>query len=70
LITKRRQEGAVRPTEGKVQQWKKARKKEPAYPNWEKIQEYCEIKDVLEDTRLLELGWMTGEVIETYTECR
>jgi len=53
-----------------VQQWEKARKKEPAHPNWEKTQEYCEIKDVLEDTRLLELGWMTGEVIVTYTECR
>ena len=28
------------------------------------------MKDVLEDARPLELGWMTGEVIVTYIECR
>ena len=39
-------------------------------PNWEKVQEYCKMKDVPEDARLLELGWMTGEVIVTYIECR
>jgi len=67
---KRRQEGAVCPIEGKAQQWEKARKRELVHPNWEKIQEYCEMKNVLEDTRPLELGWMTEEVIVTYIECR
>ena len=67
---KRRQEGAVCPIEGKAQQWEKARKGELVHPNWEKIQEYCEMKNVLEDTRPLELGWMTEEVIVTYIECR
>ena len=28
------------------------------------------MKDMLEDARLLELGWMTGEVIVTYIKCR
>ena len=67
---KRRQKEAVYPTEGKVQQWEKARKREPACSNWEKAQEYCEMKDMPKDARLLELGWMTGEVIVTYIECR
>jgi len=58
------------PTERKVQQWKKARKREPACPNWEKVQEYCEMKDMPEDTRPLELEWMTGEFIVTYIEYR
>ena len=40
------------------------------HPNWEKVQEYCEMKDMPEDARLLELGWITGEVIMTYIECR
>ena len=66
----RRQEGAVRSTEEKVQQWKKARKRKPVYPNWEKVQEYCEMKNMLEDMRPLELRWMTGEVIVTYIEYR
>jgi len=57
-------------TEGKVQQWEKARKREPVYPNWKKAQEYCKMKNKLEDVRPLELGWMTGEVIVTYIECR
>ena len=67
---KRRQKEAVYPTEGKVQQWEKARKRELACSNWEKAQEYCEMKDMPKDARLLELGWMTGEVIVTYIECR
>ena len=28
------------------------------------------MKDMLEDARPLELGWMTGEIIVTYIECR
>ena len=53
-----------------MQQWEKARKRKPVHPNWKKAQEYCEMKNKLEDARLLELGWMTGEVIVTYIECR
>ena len=34
------------------------------------MQEYCEMKDMPEDARPLELGWMTGEIIVTYIECR
>jgi len=40
------------------------------HSNWEKTQEYCGRKDMLEDAWLLELGWMTGEVIVTYIKCR
>ena len=38
----------------------------PARPNWEKAQEYCGVENVPEDAQLLELGWMTEEVIATY----
>jgi len=40
------------------------------YPNWKKAQEYCEIKNMLENTRPLELEWITEEVIVTYIKCR
>jgi len=42
----------------------------PVHSNWEKAQEYCRVENVPEDTRLLELGWMTEEVIVTYIECK
>jgi len=42
----------------------------PVYPNWEKAQEYCGVENVPEDAQLLELGWMTEEVIATYIGCR
>ena len=41
-----------------------------AYFNWEKIQEYCRVENIPENVQLLELGWMTEEVITTYIECR
>ena len=41
-----------------------------AHPNWEKVQEYCGVENVLEDAQLLELGWMIEEVVATYIECR
>jgi len=42
----------------------------PAHPNWEKVQEYCRVENMPEDAQLLELGWMTKEVIATYIGCR
>jgi len=42
----------------------------PVHPNWEKVQEYCGVENVPEDAQLLELGWMTEEVIATYIEYR
>jgi len=36
------------------------------HPNWEKAQEYCGVENVPEDAQLLELGWMTEEVVATY----
>ena len=63
---RRREEKAahvVRPQ--KVQQGGK-----PACPNWEKVQEYCRVENVLENAQLLELGWITEEVIVTYIEWR
>jgi len=42
----------------------------PACPNWEKVQEYCRVENVPENAQLLELGWITKEVIVTYIECR
>jgi len=39
-------------------------------PNWEKVQEYCGVENIPEDAQLLELGWMTEEVIATYVGCR
>jgi len=41
-----------------------------AHPKWEKVQKYCGGETVPEDAQLLELGWMTEEVIATYMECR
>ena len=41
-----------------------------AHPNWGKVQEYCGVENVPRDAQLLELGWMTEEVIVTYIECR
>jgi len=38
--------------------------------NWEKVQEYYGVENVPEDAQLLELGWMTKEVIAIYIECR
>jgi len=34
------------------------------------VQEYCGVENVPEDAQLLELGWMTEEVIATYIEYR
>jgi len=42
----------------------------PACSNWKKVQEYCRVENVLEDAQLLELGWMTEEVVVTYIECK
>jgi len=41
-----------------------------AHPKWEKAQKYCGGENIPEDIQLLELGWMTEEVIATYIECR
>jgi len=49
----------------KVQQ-----KGRPVHPNWEKVQEYCGVENVPKDAWLLELGWMTEEVVVTYIECK
>jgi len=49
---------------------RKVRGMKPAYPNWEKAQEYCRVENIPEDAWLLELGWITGEAIATYIECR
>jgi len=38
--------------------------------NWEKVQEYCGVENVPEDAWLLELGWITEEVVVTYIEYR
>jgi len=40
------------------------------HPNWEKAQKYCGVENVPGDAQLLELEWMTEEVIVTYIECR
>jgi len=53
---KKRQEETVCPIRGKVQQQKKVREMEPAYPNWEKVQKYCGVENVPENTQLLKLG--------------
>ena len=60
----------MHPIRGKAQQQEEVKEIEPAHPNWEKVQEYCRVENVPEDAWLLELGWMTGEVIVTYIECR
>jgi len=54
----RRKEGeeAVCPIKGKVQQQEKVKRLELACSNWEKIQEYCRVENMLEDAQLLELG--------------
>jgi len=39
-------------------------------PKWEKVQKYYRVENVLEDAQLLELGWMTEEVVATYIECK
>jgi len=63
---RRREEKAARVTRPqKAQQEGKL-----ACPNWEKTQEYYGVENVPENTWLLELGWMTGEVIVTYIKCR
>ena len=41
-----------------------------AYSKWKKAQKYCGGENVPEDAQLLELGWMTEEVIATYIEYR
>jgi len=41
-----------------------------AHSKWEKMQKYCGGENVPEDAQLLELEWMTEEVIATYIECR
>ena len=62
----RRSEEAVRVARPqKVQQEGK-----PAHPNWEKVQEYCGVENVPEDAQLLELRWITKEVIVIYIECK
>jgi len=62
---KRSKEAAHAVSLQKVQQGGK-----PARPNWEKVQEYCRVENMPEDAQLLELGWMTKEVIATYIGCR
>ena len=49
----------------KVQQGERS-----AHPKWKKAQKYCGGENVPEDVQLLELGWMTEEVIATYIEYR
>ena len=41
-----------------------------AHPKWEKVQKHCGVENVPEDAQLLELGWMTEEVVVTYIECK
>ena len=53
-----------------MQQQEEVRRIEPAHPNWEKAQKYCRMENMLENTWLLELRWMIGEVIVIYIECR
>jgi len=40
------------------------------YPNWEKAQEYYRVENVPGGAQLLELGWMTEEVVAIYIEYR
>jgi len=40
------------------------------HPNWEKAQEYYGVENVPEDTQLLELEWITEEVVAIYIGCR
>jgi len=49
----------------KVQQ-----KRRPVHSNWEKAQEYCRVENIPKDAWLLELGWMTEEVVATYIKCK
>ena len=67
---RRRQEEIVCSIKEKAQQQEEVRRLKLAYSNWKKIQEYCRVENMLEDVQLLELGWMTGEVIATYIEYR
>ena len=66
---KRREEAACS-IRGKAQQQEEVRGMELVCPNWKKTQEYCGAKNIPEDIWLLELEWITGEVIATYIECR
>ena len=67
---KRRQKEVVYSIREKAQQQKKVKRIKPVYPNQGKVQKYCRVENVPEDAQLLELGWMTEEVIATYIECR
>jgi len=40
------------------------------HPNWKKAQEYYGVENVPEDAQLLELGWITEEVVAIYIGCR
>jgi len=40
------------------------------HPKWEKAQKYYGEENMPEDAQLLELGWITEEVITTYIECK
>ena len=46
---RRRQEEAACPIRGKAQQQKEVRRLELVCPNWEKVQEYCGVENMLED---------------------
>ena len=67
---KRRWEETAHPIKKKAQQQEEVRRLELAHSDWEKAQEYCGVENMPEDAQLLELGWMTGEVIATYIEYR
>ena len=67
---RRRQKETVYSIREKAQQQEEVRRMKLACFNWEKIQEYCRVENIPENVQLLELGWMTEEVITTYIECR
>jgi len=63
---KRRSEEAAHTVSLQKVQWRG----KPVHPNWEKVQEYCGVENVLEDAQLLKLGWIIEEVVATYIGCR
>jgi len=57
---------AAHPVQGEAQQgWRRSLIEELR----ERAEEHCG-KEVLEEARLLELGWYTPEIIVTYNKCR
>ena len=69
-VTKEEKERRSKEAVYAVSLQKAQQRERSVHPKWEKAQKYCKGENMPEDAQLLELEWMTEEVIATYIECR